>query len=73
MAGYDANELARARRYEQISLPAALWTLERSVRDWLDAVEAAPSDLVMNHPDRGTLNLREDVIWTKAHDVSHHE
>lgn len=73
VAGYDENELARARRYEQISLPAALWTLDRSVRDWLDAVHAAPPDLVMNHPDRGTLSLREDVIRTNAHDVAHHE
>lgn len=73
VAGYDENELARARRYEQISLPAALWTLERSVRDWLDAVDAAPADLVMNHPQRGWLSLQEDVIRTNAHDVAHHE
>lgn len=73
VAGYDENELARARRYEQISLPGALWTLERSVRDWLDAVEGAPPDLVMNHPDRGILKLRGDVLRTNAHDVAHHE
>lgn len=72
VARYDENALAAARAYEHISLPGALWTLERSARDWLEAVEMAPSDLVMTHPDRGTVGL-DDVVRNNAHDVAHHE
>lgn len=72
VARYDENALATARVYEAISIPGALWTLERSVRDWLEAVQMAPPDLVMTHPDRGTIGL-EDVVRTNAHDAAHHE
>lgn len=40
LAPYDENELAAARGYDQISLSGALWSLQRSVHDWLDAVGA---------------------------------
>ena len=65
------NQLAVARNYESLSLPGTLWTLERSVRDWLDAIRLAPSDLEMVHPERGTIR-RDDVIRNNAHDAAHH-
>lgn len=71
VATYDENSLARARNYEGISLPGALWTLTRSARDWADAFESAHPGLVMEHPERGPVQL-EDVIRTNAHDVAHH-
>ncbi len=72
VASYDENALAAARVYAGITLPAARWSLERSVRDWLDAVRDAPPDLVMEHPERGPIDL-VDIVRSNAHDTAHHE
>lgn len=71
VGGYDENRLAAARGYDAIGLPAALWSLQRAVGDWTDAVKIAPSDLVMIHPERGRIGL-DDVVRTNAHDAAHH-
>jgi hypothetical protein len=71
VASYDENALGAARAYDAISLPGALWGLERSTRDWLDAVQMAPLDLAMIHPERGTITL-DDIIRNNAHDAAHH-
>jgi hypothetical protein len=71
VGGYDENALAGARGYARISLPAALWSLERAVRDWTDAVTGARSALAMVHPERGRLAL-DDIVRTNAHDACHH-
>ena len=71
IATYDDNKLAAARNYEALSLPGALWTLERSVRDWIEAVALAPLDLEMMHPHRGPIR-RDDIICSNAHDALHH-
>jgi hypothetical protein len=73
VGNYDDNKLAEARSYREIPLQAAMWSLARSVDDWLKAVEAAPaSGVVMVHPVRGELVL-SDVILSNAHDTLHHQ
>jgi hypothetical protein len=72
IAIYDENQLAAARGYDAIRLPAAMWSLERAVRDWLEAIDAASADIVMQHPERGAIGL-VDVIRSNAHDATHHE
>jgi hypothetical protein len=72
VAGYDENALARARVYDALGLAGTLWTLERSTRDWLAAVDLAAPDLTMDHAERGVIGL-EDLIKTSAHDALHHE
>lgn len=72
VSSYDENALARARAYETVSLPGALWTLRRSVRDWLEAIDLAPPDLAMDHPEFGVVRL-DDFIRLNAHDALHHE
>lgn len=72
IAAYDQDALARARTYDSLSLAGALWTLEHSVSDWLEAAAMASSQLTMNHPDRGEISL-QDVIQSNAHDAVHHE
>jgi hypothetical protein len=71
VSSYDENALASARAYDSICLPSALWSLERAVRDWLDAVAMAPEELTMIHPERGEISVR-DVIRSNAHDATHH-
>lgn len=68
---YDENALARARAYDGISPRGAFWTLERSSRDWVEALTSAPPGLVMEHPERGAIQLT-DIIRTNAHDAAHH-
>jgi hypothetical protein len=72
VGSYDENELARARNYEMIPLPAALWSLQLSVVEWLKAVDGAkPNGTVLIHPDRGAMDLAE-VVVSNVHDAQHH-
>jgi hypothetical protein len=72
VGGYEENELARARDYPSISLPAALWSLGRSVEDWQRAVDRSDTaGIVLVHPERGAQTLVE-VALSNAHDAVHH-
>jgi hypothetical protein len=72
VAGYDEMALAEARNYPSIPLPAALWSLARSVEDWLATVDRSDAaGVVMVHPERGRLTLAE-VMTSNAHDAVHH-
>jgi len=71
IASYDDNKLAVARNYEALGLPGALWILERSTRDWREAVSMAALDLEMIHLERGPIR-RDDIIRTNAHDAVRH-
>ena len=72
VGGYDETALADARNYPSIPLAAALWSLDRSVADWLEAVDRSDSSgVVLIHPDRGGQTLAE-VVVSNAHDGVHH-
>jgi hypothetical protein len=71
VTGCDEAALGEVRGYETISLPGALWSLDRAARDWLDAVAMAPADLTMDHSGFGRLALL-DVVRLTAHDTHHH-
>jgi hypothetical protein len=69
---YDQDALAKARHYELIDVHAALWSLERSIADWVAAVELTRGrPFVMRHEEVGTMSLT-DVAAIRAHDVVHH-
>ena len=72
VGGYDEHRLSEARGYRGIALPAARWSLGRSVDDWLDAVARSDEEgVVLVHPERGALTLA-DVAVSNAHDAEHH-
>ena len=72
VGGYDETALAEARNYPSIPLAAAMWSLDRSIADWLDAVDRADSSgVALIHPDRGRQTLAE-VVVSNAHDGLHH-
>jgi hypothetical protein len=72
VGGYDEMALAQARNYPSIPLSAALWSLGRSVDDWLDAVDrSGTTGVVLVHPERGGQTLAE-VMGANAHDAEHH-
>ena len=72
VARYDPDLLAQARRYDEIALVGALWSLGRAVDDWKDAVALADhTGITLHHPDRGEQSLL-DVVRSNAHDAYHH-
>jgi hypothetical protein len=72
VATYDQDLLARARRYELIAPAAALWSLDRAVSDWSEAVLLADrAGITLFHPERGAQAVI-DVVRSNAHDALHH-
>ncbi|HXQ58584.1 MAG TPA: hypothetical protein VN799_00755 [Acidimicrobiales bacterium] len=69
---YNQDLLAQARRYDELTLVGALWSLDRAGRDWKDAVAlAAVAGVSLVHPERGELSVL-DVVRSNAHDAFHH-
>jgi hypothetical protein len=69
---YDQDLLAQARRYDDVALGGALWSLDRAVEDWERAILLAQhAGVTLVHPDRGEQTLL-DVVRSNAHDACHH-
>lgn len=69
---YQADALAAARSYEALPLEGVMWSLGRSVEEWMAATSLALSKgVVLDHPDRGPQRA-DEVIVTNAHDARHH-
>jgi hypothetical protein len=70
--GYDPDQLAQARRYNELSLAGALWSLRWAVDAWVQIVpEAVAGQIVLQHAARGPQRA-EDVARNNAHDAHHH-
>jgi len=69
---YDDNLLAEARRYNDVALQGATWSLRIAVASWLSAVEEADAaEVVVLHSERGAMGVFE-VVASNAHDSYHH-
>jgi hypothetical protein len=52
--GYDPDQLAQARRYNELSLAGAQWSLRWAADDWAEAVtEGLARQVVLQHAARG--------------------
>jgi hypothetical protein len=72
IAGYDPDLLSQARRYDEVSLAGALWSLRWAAIAWSEAAETAlAAGLVLQHATRGAQRA-EDVARNNAHDARHH-
>ena len=70
--GFDHEDLAAVRGYQDLSPVAGLWALERRVADWNEALSShEPSD-ELKHPDFGPWTIEGIVRWL-AHECRHHE
>lgn len=69
IASYDEDALAVARSYRAIALPAALWSLERSLGDWAAAKALGGTGIL--HPEQGELSV-DAVELIVAHEIDHH-
>ena len=69
---YDQDLLAHARQYDGVAVVGALWSLDRAVSDWREAVLLADgAGVALVHPERGEQSLL-DVVRSNAHDAYHH-
>ena len=72
IATYDSEGLAAARRYAQVAVTGALWSLAQAATEWTAAVELADAHgVILVHPERGALSVF-DVASGNAHDAHHH-
>lgn len=72
VAGYDQDLLGVARRYEEINLHAALWSLDWAVLGWTRTMrEALKAGTELEHSTRG-IQRAEDIARSNAHDAVHH-
>ncbi|MDQ1430985.1 MAG: hypothetical protein QOF40_1587 [Actinomycetota bacterium] len=72
LASYDQDELAAARRYEQMSVESALWSVRTATTEWASATRDALSrHTEFLHEERGPLTAAE-VTRGPAHDAVHH-
>jgi hypothetical protein len=72
LASYDQDELAAARRYEQMSVESALWSVRDAAVAWASATRRALAcDTAFLHEERGPLTAAE-VTRGPAHDAFHH-
>lgn len=69
IAPYDEEALAVARSYSIASLPAALWSLERSTGDWTTAWALGGAGIL--HPEQGAISAQA-VELIVAHESFHH-
>ena len=69
---YDPDLLAESRRYNEVALEGARWSLRIAVAAWLDAVaEAKLAEVVVLHSERGAMEIF-DVVASNAHDAYNH-
>jgi hypothetical protein len=69
---YDPDLLAESRRYNEVAMQGATWSLRIAVENWLGAVaEAERARVVMLHSERGAMELF-DVVASNTHDALHH-
>ena len=68
---WDENELARVRRYGELSSIVGMMAYARAAEDWVRAAQAAPPEARTTHSDLGTISAAE-VIRRNAHEAQHH-
>lgn len=71
LIGYDDEQLAIARRYNDLDLSGALWSLRQAARSWNEAWELSERSTTMLHAQRGPITMADCAV-TNAHDVEHH-
>jgi hypothetical protein len=71
-AGFDPDELGRARRYDDLPAVTAPWALERAADGLSRAMAPLDPDDPFDHPDWGHGTVADAVRWV-AHEVTHHE
>jgi hypothetical protein len=71
-AGFDPDDLARARNYDELPAITAPWALGIAVDALVAALEDLPPDTTFDHPEWGHGTLTDALRWV-AHEAVHHQ
>ena len=71
-AGFDPDELARARRYDALPPATGPWALARSTDALVQSLETLDFDIGFLHPEWGMGTVADAVRWL-AHEAVHHD
>lgn len=71
-AGFDPDELARARHYDALPPSTGPWSLARSVDALAQSLEPLGTDTPFEHPEWGSGTVADALRWL-AHETVHHE
>ncbi len=71
-AGFDPDELARARHYDTLPATTGPWALARSVDALVLALEPLTTETSFLHPEWGSGTVADALRWL-AHEMVHHE
>lgn len=71
-AGFDPDELARARHYEALPSTTAAWALARATEALEHSLDELDLDLAFEHPEWGHGTVTDALRWL-AHEVEHHD
>jgi hypothetical protein len=71
-AGFDPDEVARARRYDALPASTGPWALARSVDALVLSLEALSIGTPFVHPEWGNGTVEDALRWL-AHETVHHE
>ncbi len=71
-AGFDPDELARARHYDDLPQVTGPWALARSADALVEALGSLDLDAGFVHPEWGEGTVTDALRWV-AHEVVHHD
>jgi hypothetical protein len=71
-AGFDPDELGRARRYDELPQATGPWALARAVDAVTQVLEDLDLDRAFLHPEWGHGTVADALRWV-AHEAVHHE
>lgn len=71
-AGFDPDELARARHYDALPQVSGPWAVARSVDALQVSLRHVDSDTAFLHPEWGRGTVTDALRWV-AHEAVHHE
>jgi hypothetical protein len=71
-AGFDPDELARARHYDVLPQASGPWAVARSVDALQQSLGSLASETAFTHPEWGRGTVADALRWV-AHEAVHHE
>jgi hypothetical protein len=71
-AGFDPDELARARNYAELPVVTAPWALEIAVDALAGVLDGLTPETTFDHPEWGEGSVLDALRWV-AHEAVHHQ
>lgn len=72
LVGWDPDELAQARNYQELQKAPGIWSLRNATRDLIETTNAIGPNGTFAHGDWGEGTVSDAMIWL-GHEFHHHE